>query len=252
MIPFIIHFPLKATDMARKEDIGTDITLELNGVVSPNQMAKALNAFSALLGSGHKLSNPDARMKWTIQVKKGSSLIEFHPQNAPVDPAVIANIQAGLKQIEADGNRPEGFDDNMMRQVKTLADIPNGKTAIGLWLNKEKTDITTNIKSNVKSALAGPFEEYGAIEGVLKTLDAHADKKFVLYERLHHRKITCVPDSDEIFDEAYRLFDQRVEAEGLIKYSAAGIALEMSVNRFHTIPEPIDYRSAIGILKRYA
>lgn len=245
--------------MATKEDIETDLTLEVNGDVSPAQMAKALNALSALLNSAHRLEDPDTNVQWLVQVKKGSNLLGYYPASgsSPVNPAVLQNIQRGLNQLQNGIERPVGFTDGMMHNLRTLCEISkdtkNRKTSLRLWIQREPSDITVTIKSNVEVSLAGEFEEHGAIEGRLESLDAHSGYEFVIYEPLHEKKIVCSVDNDEIFTEAYKLFKKRVEAEGLIKYAANGIPYEITVERFNPIVEQIDqsYKRTRGILKDY-
>lgn len=246
--------------MAKKEDIESDITLELDGEVSPNQMARALNALSALLNSAHRKADPDKNIQWTVQVKKGSNLFGYSAASgsAQPDPAVLDNIQAGLKKLQGGMDRPAGFTDGMMHNLRTLCEISKDtkkkKTNVRLWLKKEASDITVTIKSNVEVALAGEFEEYGAIEGRLQALDAHDGYQLAIYEPLRQKKIVCSVEDDEVFTEAYKLFEQRVEAEGLIKYGANGVPYEITVERFNLIPEIVDtesYKRTRGILKEY-
>lgn len=244
--------------MASKGDIESDITLEVNGEVSPAQFARALNALSALLNSAHRQVDPDSNIQWALQVKKGSNLAGFNPvQGFVVNPAVIQNLQTGIGQLANGIDKPEGFTEGMMHNLRTLCDISkdtkNKKIGVRLWLKKEPSDITVTIKSNVEVALAGEFEEEGAIEGKLQILDAH-DGQFAIYEPLHNKKIICSVENDAIFTEAYRMFEQRVEAEGLIKYNASGVPYEILVNRFNHIPEAADipsYKETRGILKPY-
>ena len=181
--------------MARKDDIESDLTLELGGDVSPVQLAKALTAFSALLTSGHKKIEPDKSIQWRVQVKKGSNLVGIYPQNGDFNPALIDMLSHGIKQLEEGVEKPFGFDEGMLHNLKTLCDVSSGtkrrKTSVGLWLGKEKTSITMNVKSHVNIVLEGEFEEYGAIEGRLETLDAHDTYQFAIYEPLYLKKIIC-------------------------------------------------------------
>lgn len=244
--------------MATKDDIEHDLTLELDGHVSPSQLAKALTAFSALLTSGHKKIEPDKAIQWGVQVKKGSNLVGVYPQQGAFNPALIDNLRYGIKQLDEGVERPTGFDEGMLHNLKTLCEVSSDtkrrKTSVGLWLGKEKTNITMTVKSHVNIVLEGEFEEYGAIEGKLETLDAHDKYQFAIYEPLHLKKIVCTVDNDEVFTRAYELFEQRVEAEGYIKYTATGIPYEITVDRFNPIPEIMEkhsYKSTRGILKEY-
>lgn len=246
--------------MAHERDIQSDITLELDGDVSPKQLAGALNALSALLDAGHKQLDPDKAMDWSIQVKQGSNLVEFHPKTA-INPALIGNIQRGFKELENGAENLDGFDESMLDNMRALCDISKDtetkKTSVCLWLNRKPSRFTKATKENVKKIMlaseAEAFESYGTIEGKLEILDVHDGNKFAIYDSLHSKKILGNPESDEIFNYAQKLFGKTVEANGLIKYKN-GRARQIFVRRLIERPRPpadYDYRSARGILKKY-
>lgn len=251
--------------MATKKDITSDTTLELEGDISPNQLIKAVKAFHSLLNGSRKFHSPDKNIHWTVQVKKGCNLVEYSPKGE-INSAIIQNVQRdlaqhieqGLTQLRNGTERPEGFDTDMIRDLRTLCDVSkdkeDSKTSVRLWLNKKSSDVTMTIRSNADNILGNKFEEHGAVEGMLQMLDVHDGKEFAIFESLNRKRIKCTAESDEIFNLAYKLFDKRVEAEGLVKYDALGIPNEITVEHFSVLPQitnPDDYKNTRGILKKY-
>lgn len=246
--------------MATARDIEHDITLELDGDISPENLASAITAFTGLINGGHKQADPNAKMKWRTKVKRGSALIGYYttPTSSPIDPVVIDRVQRGMESLEATTERPEGFTDAMMQNLKTLCSIAHegkGKhTIVRAWFKKKPSTFSPKIKRNIESGAWQESAEYGSVEGRLEALDAHNRSSFAIYEPLRSRKIICTVKDNALFDEAYKLFKRRVMAEGLVKYNSKGLAYEICVERFFTLPEKNeipDYRLTRGILKAY-
>ena len=243
--------------MAKESDIESNITLEIDGPVSPGQLAKALNSFSALLNAAHKKTDDESAPQWTVQVKKGSNLLGYYSRGN-VNPVALSTIENGLKQLEAGIDMPTGFNDSMIHNLRTLCDIAkdtkSSKTNVKIWLNKKPNDITMKVKSNIAIALAGEFEEYGAIEGTLEILDSHNEYQFAIYEPLYLKRITCSANDDNVLTDAYKMYEQRVEAEGMIKYTAHGIPYEIFVDKINPlslVKDEQEYKLTRGILKAY-
>ena len=244
--------------MATERDIESDITLEIDGdLVSPTQLAKALTAFSALLNSAHRKCDESASVKWGIQVSKGSNLLAFIPKNQ-INPAAIAIVEEGLRSLDKEARCPSGYDESMLYNLQTLSEIVKNtktqRTTLKAWLYKKPIPIGAAIKGNVDIVLEGAFSEYGAVEGKLLVLDSEDAPEFVIIEPLHAKRITCTAVDRAVFDSAYNLYEQRVEAEGMIKYTGNGVPYAIRVDKIHSIlptPGVPDYKLTRGILKQY-
>ena len=244
--------------MATKNDIEVDITLEIDGdLPTPNQLAMAITSFSALINNAQKELESNKAIQWGIQVKKGSNLIGYVPSVA-VNPQALVMVANGLRQFEDSHTRPAGFTEVMLFNLQNLCEVTkNNKKQnikVNIWLNKELIVLSQNIKKNINKALEGTFIEYGFVEGLLQTLDSHKGYQFAIYEPLYNKKIICNVENDEVFTQAYSLYEKRVEAEGLIKYSREGLPCEIKVEKISAlIPDTgvPDYRLTRGILKQY-
>lgn len=244
--------------MATAKDILSDITLEVDGdLPSPNQLAEAMTAFSALLNSAHRKCNEKSAVRWGMQVSKGSNLLGYIPQS-PFNPQAISIIENGLLALENGAESPPNFDESMLNNLLTITELVKKRkgqeTSVRLWFHKHPYNIGNAIKSNLNIAMEGSFYEYGSIEGRLEILDSHNGMDFSIYEPLYSKRISCVAAAKEVFERAYQLYEQRVEAEGMIKYTAKGIPFEIKVERIHSlVPEQgiPNYQSTRGILKDY-
>ena len=244
--------------MANKKDIETDITLEIDGdLPSPNQLAMVITSFSALINNAQKELEDGKTISWGVQVKKGSNLIGYVP-NIPVNPQVVVMVANGIRQFESGCTRPVGFSEAMLFNLQNLCEVTKSSKKqsikVNVWLNKESIALSGNVKTNINKALAGTFIEYGSIEGLLQTIDSHAGYQFAIYEPLYNKKITCTIGNGEVPKQAYTLWEQRVEAEGMIKYSSEGLPCEMQVDRLSALISSVgipDYKLTRGILKDY-
>lgn len=243
--------------MATKNDIDSNVTLEIDGdLPSPNQLATAITAFSALLNNAHK-EIEGKTIQWGVQVKQGSNLIGYVP-TSHFNPIAAEIVVKGIKDFEQGCERPNGFTDAMMYNLLDLCEVAKTtkkkKTTINVWINKERFSLSENVKTNLNLALRGAFAEYGSIEGRLETLESHGGYQFAVYEPLRDKKIICNVASDDISVQAHGLWEQRVEVEGMIKYSADGFPYEIRVEKLYALVPPDgipDYKLTRGILKHY-
>lgn len=259
--------------MARKEDIEADIALELDGAVDPTQLARALNALHGLLKKGQGLLHPDKTIKpirWQVQVKEGSSVVEFHPTGdqarQKIASEVIDHVGHSLKTLDEGQKRFEPLDDAMLGHLQTLSRIGTGKgdhPSLRLWFRGQGTamtfvHITPRTEKNLAAFRGGgaaEFEEYGDVRGRLEVLNAHNPKSptAIVHGPFYDKGVKCLFGEGKLFEQARELFTRRVHIEGPIKHKA-GMPYEVRVRHLRALPEESelpDYRTTRGILKGY-
>lgn len=259
--------------MARKEDIEADIALELDGAVDPTQLARALNALHGLLKKGQGVLHPDKQIKpirWQVQVKEGSSVVEFHPAgdqtHRKTASEVIAHVGRSLRMLGEAHGRPEPLDEAMLGHLQTLSRIGTGKGAhpsLRLWFKERGADmtfvsITPSTEENLAALRRGEaaeFEEYGDVRGRLEVLNAHNPKSptAIVHGPFYDKGVKCLFGEGSLFEQARELFTKRVHIEGPIKHKA-GTPYEVRVQSLRALPEESelpDYRTTRGILKGY-
>lgn len=248
--------------MATEKDIEHNITLELDGEITPKQLSDAVMALSSIVKSAHKTAGID-NLSLQIQVKKGSQLVEFFPQkdSCDIDYMTLENISAGINSFETDTKNSYGFSDSMLRNLLNLCNVAklnskNEHNKVKIWFYKKPLEITKNMQENLELILGGIFTEHGSIEGRLLVLDKQGEKnQFAITEPLHFRKIKCTTSDNPVFDDAYKFFGKRIEAEGMIRYDKNGLPSEICVDFIRPLPtdeELPDYKLTRGILKQYA
>ncbi len=78
--------------MATEKDIHSNVTLELDGEITPSQITKAITAFAALMNAAHDEADKKNKVKWQVKVKEGSQLIGLLPQKESPPPKRITNF----------------------------------------------------------------------------------------------------------------------------------------------------------------
>lgn len=226
--------------MATKDDIESDIVLEMGDDITPEQLVKAVNALTGLLNAAHKKASKDKKnkIKWRIQVKQGSNLVGYYAKEGNATPAIDV-IQNCLQ------NENE-FDEGMTKNVNELCALPDPC----LWLNHQPFAIGEKIERETGYT---DLQGYGTINGKIEVLNSHKDNQFRIYKPLINHAIVCTAKDDNVFKTAWELFGKLVEAKGLIDYNARGIPHKINVDSLSELPKSTlkSYTDVLGILKKY-
>lgn len=237
----------------KPEDIQSPYTLEIDSNhIEPEVFLKATRAFYSLLETLTR-EVTDKPVKWNIAVQKGSAGLAFTPERKQLKPTESAKLarryEKGLACIK---NKQEFPEDYPLEAIKSFHAISEATKVvpIGLWRNKNKTKIDEESYEHLNSLL-DKYEDYGAISGILKRVDSTRGKRITIVDRITGQKINCVVE-DKLLHEALKLFEQRVEVYGDIKYSSQGVP--MSIKAKEIIPivqvgERIKLSELKGILK---
>ncbi len=242
--------------MARKADIPTDLTLEIDGPnVTPERFLKAVRSFFAVVSEvATGVCGKKAGVRWTVSVKQGSNLICLNPVPGVSQAAinqVALSVQQGFGQLEEASVRPQFFSDKAIRNARELAEVGDDDTTVRLWIKKTPRNVTKSIEANVAKLLISEHADYGSIEGRLQTVTERGGFHFVVYQMLWDEPIRCnVPP--RLSDLALRNFGQRVEVYGTIKYRKDGQPVSIEADDIVPFPpsEQIpNFRDVHGILR---
>jgi hypothetical protein len=100
--------------MAKPEEIPTDLTLELNGDLSPDRFLTAASAFFGVVQEIAKAVVPEGdQPAWKVLTKEGSNLLGLAPAasvNAVVAKAIYDRVRLGINQIAFGVLIDEGID----------------------------------------------------------------------------------------------------------------------------------------------
>ena len=224
--------------MAKPDDIETDLTLELDGSeITPAKFRKGVNAFVGLLEAlTQAVCKEEATVSWRMQVKAGSNLVGADAIEG-ANPAHVEKIQAlfaeGFALFENSGSVPPIYSDTAVRHVRDLSQItavrPDDDTRVGVWVKRQRTEITPQINAAAKLNLSTGFDEAGSIEGRLSVISERGDPHFVIYEPVWDKPVKClIPE--ELISDAMDLWRKRVAAHGMVHYRPDGIPMKIEAD----------------------
>jgi hypothetical protein len=231
------------------EKITSDITLELaEDEISIADFGKAFENFVGLVKEiSREVASEKSAAAWTIKVYPGSAGLGLSPadqQLTPMDVNTIRNVLVEGLEVLSKGIRPTRFSDKAIECSKNLASLFKGKgtePSIRIWSKKERSlPITREIAKRADELLAVAYEEDGAVDGILERVDAHKRLHFVVYDVIDDRSIK-VEITEAQLEQALKVFNQRVEVVGLVRYRKDGMPVSVKAARI------IEYPSASEI-----
>ena len=234
--------------MAKPDDIDTDIALELDGSeITPAKFRQGVNAFVGLLEALTKVVCREAPpVEWRMQVKAGSNLVGASAAEG-ANPNHVRRIldlfSSGLEQFEIEGEVPPIYPDTAVRHVRNLSGItakrPDDDTRVGIWVEKQRREITPQISAAARQALRGGFDEQGTVEGQLSVLNERGGVHFVVYERVWDHPVRCeVPE--DLVETVMSLWRRRVAVHGVVRYRPDGMPRSVDIEGIEAFPDDDD------------
>lgn len=238
----------EALAMTKPEEIDADLTLELDGSkITPAKFRQGVNAFVGLLESiTQAVCREGPTVEWRMKVKAGSNLVGAQAAEG-ANPIHVERIQKlfadGFTQFEETGEVPPIYSDTAVRHVRNLAAIspsrPDDDTRIGVWVRRQRREITPRMNVAAKAALETGFDELGTIEGQLSVLSERGGPHFVIYEPLWDKPVQCVVP-DELIESAKQYWRKRVAAHGTVHYRPDGVPTKIEADEIEVFPDDSD------------
>ena len=249
--------------MARKTD-STGLRLELQGQVTLQRLGEALDAWTDLLQEvGRDVAGATSKdaVRFVITDAKGGSLsLGVRPQpgkkSVPVSvmPRIAKTLTAGIRSLERRATRPKHFSDKALINLRDLARLTSPETPSVRVSNGNGTGIalSTRLVAHVEAVLAPELESIGTVEGSLEGLITHGKSRFLIYDPITSRQVTCYFGGRIEWRDVIQAFGKRVAASGLIRSRRSGEKVSISASRLHVFPSDDELPSASdvrGILK---
>lgn len=238
--------------MATREDIEQPLTLEFGGEVEPREFERVLAAFFDVIEG---IDHAWPKVRWKVEVKKGSQLIGVAPIGAPPPflPSFMQTFTDGLATLERGPEKPQHFTDKALRGVRTIARYSDSPARPRLWSDYRPIRLSGHTVANVGELLEGNLVEHGALSGRLQTLSERDGFKFVVYDDLWDQPISCLIKQDDI-PRAMAAFGRRVEVFGQVRYRKDGRPTAIEVDDFDVFPVSSELPKAKdvqGILRNF-
>lgn len=249
--------------MARKAD-PTGLRLELQGQVTLQRLGEALDAWTDLLQEvGRDVAGAASRdaVRFVITDAKGGSLsLGVRPQpgkkSVPVSvmPRIAKTLTSGIRALEQRATRPKHFSDTALIKLRDLARLTSPETPSVTVSNGKGAGIvlSSRLVAHVEKVLTPELESIGTVEGTLEGLITHGKSRFLIYDPITSRQVTCYFGGRIEWRDVIQAFGKRVAASGLIRSRRSGEKVSISASRLHVFPSDDELPSASdvrGILK---
>ena len=246
--------------MAQSDEINKNLIIKFEDqLLSPSDFIDGVREFFSLIKAvTAEICEDSEKVKWVIEVKKGSAIVSFkrHPdQSIPNVENVIKTVHSSFKILETSAEEPESIPEEAYKHLQNLAKIacPDDKTEskISIIRNDEQIKITNQSVKHIREILKDGKQAYGSVEGWLQTVSLREKLHFVLYEPVWDKPIKCWVDKKHL-QAMLKLFGKRVEVYGNIRYRKDGAPTSIKVDEVKPFPdgnEIPDFRSVIGLLE---
>lgn len=251
--------------MATADQIPTDLTLELNGDVSPERFLTAARAFFGCVQETTKAMVAEGDPPgWKVVVKEGSNLLGLVPDpaaNSQIVKAVYAQIQSGINLISlgllddaAWGNNPAwgpAMPEPAIQHLKTLADLAvakgkRGPVDVRVWVEKHPSEIGPQISKIIAESLGENYRDYGAVEGKLDAIQERSGLQIRVFDQLLRQAVICHVE-DEMLSDVFAKFRKRVEVTGVVHYRRDGRPISIDVENIEELPDDDDLPTAADV-----
>lgn len=240
--------------MAKKDEIPTDLTLDIGGELTPDEFMSAVRNFFGYVKEVAEAQEGDgSTVDWTVRVKEGSSLIGLEPSgNAPPSRlAMIYNkINYDVETITNGEIPPGGMSDKAFGHLKSLSELAEKSKRpanLQVWVRREPKAIGAGIAKTIRDSREADYWDFGTIEGRLEAIkDASGSLKIGVRDFLFPKAIICdVPES--MIERVFASFRRRVELTGKIHYRRDGVPISIEASDLDVLPEDDELPSASDV-----
>lgn len=240
------------------------LRLQLDGQVTLQRFGEALDAWTDFLQEvGRDVVGATSRdaIRFVITEAKGGSMsIAVRPQpakkNVPVAvmPRIGKAVTAGIRSLEERAKRPKHFSDLALVKLRDLARLTSPETPSVKVSNGHGAGLalSSRLVAHVEEILAPEFTSIGTIEGMLQGLITHGRNRFLIFDPLSGRQVTCYFSDRIHWKDVHAAYGQRVAATGTIRSRRAGEKVSIVVTRLYVFPlesELPTTSDVLGILK---
>jgi hypothetical protein len=244
--------------MATPDQIPTDLTLEIDADITPEQFMAAARAFFGSVDEVAKALAPEGIVpKWRVQVREGSNLLAVEPQpTAPpaIVEAVYARMDEAVSSLASGDLQGARVPETALRHLKTLSELTElrGKPVpLRLWVKRKPVALNPEIARVIREDWRADYRDFGTIEGRLTAIQEQGTLQLLLKDEWLGQTVRCyVPE--EMLPDAFAAFRRRVEVSGMIHYRRNGTPISVEVEGIEPLPNDDDLPSADdvrGLLK---
>lgn len=249
--------------MVRRRSDSALVRLHLDGQIDLRRLGDALNAWTELLREVSSdvagTAGRDAFRFVVTEAKAGSFDLAARPQPARRDvppsiaPRIAKILTSGLKALARQPKRPKHFTDAALIHVRDLGRLVSAAVpTVSVGNGAAPVPLSTQLLANVDSVLEPEVTSIGTIEGKLEGLIIHGKSRFLVFDPLTGRQVTCYFGERVPYADVLNAFGQRVAVTGAIRSRRSGERVDIQVRRLYLMPRDEDLPTAAdvrGLLK---
>lgn len=233
--------------MATRDEIPTDLTLEIGRQLQPDRfLAAARHFFGYIKDIASSLDDDGLAIEWTVRVREGSMLLAVEPPaNASVDvlDAIYARVADATASLLSGGIEHPALNESALKHIRTLSDMTEKSGGMKLWVRRQPITVTAEIGDHIREDWRADYKDIGTIEGRLEAIQDGASLQIKVKDPLFRQAVTCVLP-DRLLKKSLSYFRQRVEVLGLIHYRRNGTPISIAVDEIEQLPNDEDLPTA--------
>jgi hypothetical protein len=231
-----------------QSDSQSGLRLKLEGQVTLQRLGQALDAWTDFLREvGRDVAGSSTRdaVRFVITDAKGGSVtLAVRPQpgrqNVPaaVMPRIAKVVTDGIRSLEKAAKRPKHFSDIALEKLRELAlvkgpDIPAVMIGNGTGA---ALPLSARVVEHVEAVLAPEAESIGTVEGNLEGLIIHGKRRFLIFDPLTGRQVTCYFTDRVEWETVLKAFGSRVAVSGFLRSRRSGEKVSIQASRLYVFP----------------
>lgn len=225
------------------------LTLKLQGSVPLAEFAEAMGHFSALVEALTDDVGGTTDVEWEISKLEAGSATAVIIGRSPYEDVIEKVVQAyEIIGSAIKGNKPIPYSENIAKEARSITGLLNGKITAVEFVTDEM--ISTIDKPFIYDEPLQREYSFGSISGTVETLSKRGKMRFVLYDSMFDRAVTCYLKHGQ---EQFMLdaWDKRVFVAGQVyREPLTGRPTDVrEINYIQVLPEnQTDFMSLAGII----
>lgn len=209
------------------------------------------NTFAILAELDSAMSGrPEGTMEWVVSdLSMGSIVVEVQSslrrsrQPLPdVASGVAASFVKGFDIVEREGMSPPYLSEGGIKKIGSLAALIGRDGARGFTVTDFDTvaHVSERTAINAEQLIPTKRTVVGAIEGRLEMISLHTSPRFVVYQDITHKAVSCRFPRDRFLDLVKDSLDRRVSISGVVHLNAKGepIRIDMGSSGLRLLGTP--------------
>ena len=229
--------------MATKDDIPTDLALEIGDNLAPNKFIAALRAFFGLTEEIAQLPSQEGSPSWRVTVSKGSNIIALDSAqffDKTIVNAALQRMYEGTEALASGELSAVSLSEKAVEYAKRLSDLTIDNDHVipmRIWVSRRPIEYGPQVAELVRESRAESYDDFGTLEGTLRVIsDQNGSIEIRIVDPLWYRPIPCRMKENQV-DQAIEAFRKRVEVSGMIHYNSAGRPTSIRMEALTVLPD---------------